>query len=341
VRAYLTNEVVGLGLKSDEILWMFDSRMSAPAQIDRIGSFLKGRNAQLAAEGGLTDVFVYYVGHGAFPEASNDLFMLVRESEPENWDTSCIVAKSLARRIRGSAAFARQIVVLDCCFSGASLIAWQAEPAAAATMIRSSVEEEAPSTGAVLICSSAADMVSMAPPDAPTTMFTGALMAALRKGSPELGAAFSPRDARDLTWSEMKALWKDAAVRPVVVGVDRGQGDISEYAAFPNPASNKGVNFSQEPRKLDRVSELFLQPRIDIEPPPPPRSPAPPPARSRRSNFALYWAIAAFCIALVAGYLGFGDVASAASGIAQILFFVSFVIFVFNFFRSVLGRLSR
>ncbi len=44
----------------------------------------------------------------------------------------------------------------------------------------------------------------------------------------------------------------------------------------------------------------------------------------------LYWAAVFFIIAIIAGYLGFGGVAVAASGIAQTLFFV--------FLTSSLGR---
>jgi uncharacterized membrane protein YtjA (UPF0391 family) len=42
----------------------------------------------------------------------------------------------------------------------------------------------------------------------------------------------------------------------------------------------------------------------------------------------LYWAAVFFIIAIIAGYLGFGGVAVAASGIAQTLFFVFLVIFL-------------
>ena len=42
----------------------------------------------------------------------------------------------------------------------------------------------------------------------------------------------------------------------------------------------------------------------------------------------LYWALVALVIALVAGALGFGGVASASMGIAKILFFIFIVIFL-------------
>jgi uncharacterized membrane protein YtjA (UPF0391 family) len=42
----------------------------------------------------------------------------------------------------------------------------------------------------------------------------------------------------------------------------------------------------------------------------------------------LYWAAVFFIIAIIAGFLGFGGVSVAASGIAQTLFFIFLVIFI-------------
>lgn len=42
----------------------------------------------------------------------------------------------------------------------------------------------------------------------------------------------------------------------------------------------------------------------------------------------LYWAAVFFIIALIAGVFGFGGVASASAGIAQILFFIFLVVFI-------------
>jgi uncharacterized membrane protein YtjA (UPF0391 family) len=49
----------------------------------------------------------------------------------------------------------------------------------------------------------------------------------------------------------------------------------------------------------------------------------------------LYWALMFFIVALIAGVLGFGGVAAASSGIAQILFWVFLVLFLLSL---VLGR---
>ena len=52
----------------------------------------------------------------------------------------------------------------------------------------------------------------------------------------------------------------------------------------------------------------------------------------------LYWALVFFVVALVAGVLGFGGIAAAASDMARILFFIFLVIFLATL---VLGLASR
>jgi len=52
----------------------------------------------------------------------------------------------------------------------------------------------------------------------------------------------------------------------------------------------------------------------------------------------LYWAVVFFIIALVAAFLGFGGVASPASGIAQVLFFVFIVVFLIALVRGFTRR---
>jgi uncharacterized membrane protein YtjA (UPF0391 family) len=56
----------------------------------------------------------------------------------------------------------------------------------------------------------------------------------------------------------------------------------------------------------------------------------------------LGWAIAFFIIALIAALFGFGGIAAAASGIAQVLFFIFLVLFVVSLiFHLVRGRGPR
>jgi uncharacterized membrane protein YtjA (UPF0391 family) len=55
----------------------------------------------------------------------------------------------------------------------------------------------------------------------------------------------------------------------------------------------------------------------------------------------LYWAAVFFIIALIAGALGFGGIAAAAGGIAQILFYIFLVLFLVALIAGLMERRSR
>jgi uncharacterized membrane protein YtjA (UPF0391 family) len=55
----------------------------------------------------------------------------------------------------------------------------------------------------------------------------------------------------------------------------------------------------------------------------------------------LYWALVFFIVSLVAGIFGFGGIASATAGIAQILFYVFLVFFVVTLIAGLAGGGTR
>ena len=52
----------------------------------------------------------------------------------------------------------------------------------------------------------------------------------------------------------------------------------------------------------------------------------------------LYWAAVFFVIALIAAIFGFGGIAAAATGVAQILFFIFLICFVIALIGGLLRR---
>jgi uncharacterized membrane protein YtjA (UPF0391 family) len=52
----------------------------------------------------------------------------------------------------------------------------------------------------------------------------------------------------------------------------------------------------------------------------------------------LYWAAVFFVIALIAGALGFGGIAAASAGIAQILFYIFLVLFLIALITGLVRR---
>lgn len=63
---------------------------------------------------------------------------------------------------------------------------------------------------------------------------------------------------------------------------------------------------------------------------------ASPCAAARRRDIMIRWALMFLVVAIVAGVFGFGIIASAFAGVAQIVFFLFVALFVISlFFRSV------
>ena len=55
----------------------------------------------------------------------------------------------------------------------------------------------------------------------------------------------------------------------------------------------------------------------------------------------LYWSLVFFIVSLVAGVFGFGGVASATAGMAQLLFYVFLVFFVVTLIAGLAGGSTR
>jgi uncharacterized membrane protein YtjA (UPF0391 family) len=55
----------------------------------------------------------------------------------------------------------------------------------------------------------------------------------------------------------------------------------------------------------------------------------------------LYWALVFLAVAIIAGIFGFGGIASASAGIAQILFFIFLVLFAVALIIRLLRGSSR
>ena len=52
----------------------------------------------------------------------------------------------------------------------------------------------------------------------------------------------------------------------------------------------------------------------------------------------LYWAVLFFIVTIVAAVFGFGGIASASAGIAQVLFFIFLVLFVVTLIMRLVRR---
>lgn len=124
-------------------------------------------------------LLVYYAGHGLIAGPGNELFLATAGTRERTVATSALPCAEVRRAIEGSPARAR-VLVVDCCFSGRAITHTMASPQ---EVVLAGVEVR----GAFILTSAAPTQTALAPEGARHTLFTGALLAALRDGVPGAG----------------------------------------------------------------------------------------------------------------------------------------------------------
>ena len=224
VRDYFLDPA-GFGLRADNWLDLFDAETEAPGQYERIKAFLQQRAT------GQTDVLVYYIGHGSVDGRE---FMLSQRSSRPDAPYTRLRFKDLHQVVRAEARHARKFFVLDCCFAGAAMRELMSDDGPTQLAIASAKEaarDDEAHKGTALLCASSQDEAARAPEGETLTMFTGALLQALRSGPGE-ARQLTLNQARDRAWDVMRKRFAGQAVRPQVHSPDQSQGDIAATVAL-------------------------------------------------------------------------------------------------------------
>jgi hypothetical protein len=230
----------GLGLDPALVLDLFDDPSSAGEQLARLKDTFDVLLRERRGEGRpVADVLVYYVGHGQTDDQGH-LALLVRSSHRGMESETGIRAADLARVLKIAAPQQRRIVILDCCFSEAAArefigMSASLEQAIAATAAKDLGDDE-PRRGTLLMCSSPVGEVSIGPPDARITLFSGSLLDVLREGAEGYPAELSFADIRDAAFERMVLGFGANAPRPVLHQVNARLGDLTRVKVFPNRA---------------------------------------------------------------------------------------------------------
>jgi Stage II sporulation protein E (SpoIIE)/Caspase domain len=230
-RQYL-NDPNGLGLPPADVLDLFDDSRPAGTLLDLIIEFLNRRQSKKTSTN-VERLLVYYVGHGGFTPVGQEYFLAVRSTRERNEGPSSIRISDLGHIIRDNARFLCQYLILDCCFSAQAYTAFQSGPGDAAV---TKTLDSVPKKGTALLCSSGPKEVSLAPENCSHTMFSEALLKALRTGDPALREFLSLSDLGTLIEQNLREVYEDERVRPQVHCPNQPEGDLSDLPLFPNPA---------------------------------------------------------------------------------------------------------
>jgi hypothetical protein len=264
VRRYLVDEK-GLGLPGENLLSLFNDSRSPAGQLIAIAKFLTLRSAQLKTEGSRPDnLLVYYVGHGSFTRGTEQAYCLaVRYTNAINEGATSIKAAELATVIKENTACWRRYLIFDCCFSASILKEFQGAALDAATV---QLEREFPEQGTSLLCASNSYEPARAPVGATRTMFSDALIKALRTGHHNAGPLLSFGELGALVRENLRIAYPDSFVRPELHSPDQRKGDVATLPLFPNPAYRSPARAPESPRNVQAAPRPIAAMRVEEKP---------------------------------------------------------------------------
>jgi hypothetical protein len=237
----LAPEPRGHGLDPDLALNLFDDPSPPSDILHRMREEIRRRVSERKIEGRpINDILLYYIGHGELDDQRH-LHLLVRDTKHGMEIETSIAASSLSQVIRNAAPEQRKVVILDCCFSEAAVEAFGAMGAFDEAIASSAIHDLAPnpttnpSRGTVVLCSSPKGRVSIGPPAALSTLFTGSLLSVLVKGAQYHASEFlSLADLRHEVFAMMSDTYDGSPPRPALHQPDQQAGDLTDLPAFPN-----------------------------------------------------------------------------------------------------------
>lgn len=210
------------------IINCFNSEASASDQIDQIEDWLSQRMRSVPAP---TDLIVYYTGHGGFSRNDQSYFLAVHRTREGAEGATSIRYVDLASSIKRHTNELRKYLILDCCFAAAAVLKIQAD---LTQLVVDRVQDELPPSGTAVLCSSAAKLVSIAPPGEKYTMFSGALLACLKSGVPDAPSGLTLEHIGLGVRKLIQDKYPNEAVRPELHVPEQSHGNLARMPLFPN-----------------------------------------------------------------------------------------------------------
>ncbi len=249
----------GLAIPEENLLDLFDKDFT-PDEIDsKISDFLIKRQRKLnGTESTPTDLVLYYIGHGGFSTTGQDYFFAIRKTREKGQSVSSVRVADLATTLKRDGKNLRRYLILDCCFAAAAFPLFQG--GGITDGIKKKTLNEFPKKGTALLCAASKQDFAINPLGGKYTMFSGALLNALRKGDESIKSDLSLSQVGERVEEEIQERSESIEARPQVLCPDQSQGDIAELPLFPNVALKRiGVA-----RLLPSRQEAVLASRIQI-----------------------------------------------------------------------------
>jgi hypothetical protein len=235
------------------VLDLFDSDLAPQEIIRRIRDFLK-------AEANITDVVLYYCGHGSFL-SDRTYFLMIRATEPDSEAFTGLPWRQMRHTLEPHLANKRVYIVLDCCFAGRAITEFQS--VALGPLIEEQTFHALPRRGTALVAASAHGDVAIAPGERSLTMFTGALVEAIENGLEARTRTLSFRDLVAGIRRRLPELYPGRAVLPQIHDPVQPEGDVSATPLFINRAFQP----PKEPDATESERETFDFAVSDLERP--------------------------------------------------------------------------
>lgn len=247
-------------LPEDNLLYLFDASDASSRLDEKVGEFIKGKvEASKSSRKIISDVIVYYVGHGGFAAGTSEYYLALSDTRNNNPLFSSYSIRALATTLKEFARNIRRYVILDCCFSASAYSAFMSSGPGQVASKKASEAFEQPGKGTALLCASSAANPAIAPEGEVHTMFSGAMLEILRSNPDAAADYLSFKDLQQLIVNKLQDKYDQAAVRPEIHFPNQPEGDIGDIPFFPNSYQKKKAQHRRMEVLESAVSTLTRQ----------------------------------------------------------------------------------
>jgi WD40 repeat protein len=192
----------------------------------------------------LTDIIIYYCGHGDFLD-NRKYYLTLRGTRENQEATTGLLFDSFAHDLESVLNGKRTYIILDCCFAGAASEIWMSQGGSA--FVAEQIQQNYAPRGTALFVAASADEPALAPNEQDTTLFSGHLIKALRDGIRNKAPALSLVDLADYIRGRIENEPIRRRVKPEIHVPRKQDGDVSLSPLFRNVAKTHESAIEETP----------------------------------------------------------------------------------------------